>query len=392
MQMMLRRALVIFKVLFLVFAEKEQTVASAPTGVEPASVSAGVPVEIKLKGTINAGDKADFSADCAGKIPATALTQGTDAITVFTVKNTGKDQKLCYAAAGGEVQAVAGIALIAVDPTLATQVESITPKTATGGVPTKVTLTGAVAGSKAIFIPKANACKSAKPNVDLDDKGIGTFNVDGPQGQYKLCYQAPGGTDSAEQVGTQIISLMVFKATSTKPDVITAISPSIITVNVPTMLTLSGAAAGDTAIFVNAATGDCAKVTPEKDVGAGHAMFTIPSTGTYTLCYKVPGASDSVAQAAATLTVKAPGVTKQMINQWQSKNGELDCTALSQVANCAVSSKGECNTTFMIKSGIGYKCAWDEEVWPPACAPKSLTDSISICKTGSCGGAPSQCW
>lgn len=387
--MMSRRALFVF---YLAFAEQGQTVASAPTGVEPASVSAGVPVEIKLKGAVNAGDKADFFADCAGKIPATALTQGTDAVTVFIVKNTGQNLKLCYAAAGGEVQALAGIALIAVDPTPATKVESITPKTVTGGVPTKVTLTGAVAGSKAIFVPKANACKSAKPNVDLDDKGIGTFNIDGAQGQYKLCYQAPGGSDSAEQVGNQIISLMVFKATSTKTDVVTALSPSIITVNVPTMLTLTGAAAGDKAIFVNAATGDCAKVTPEKDVGAGHSLFTIPSTGTYQLCYKVPGASDSVAQAAATLTVKAPGVTKEMINQWQSKNGELDCTVLGQVAFCAVSSKAECDTTFMIKSGIGYKCAWNEKVWPPACAPKSMTDTAAVCKTGSCGGAPQQCW
>lgn len=385
---MLRLVLLVFHVLYDAFAEQAPTI----TGVEPTSVSAGVPVEIKLKGTVSAGDKAGFFADCAGKTPATALTAGTDAVTTFTVKNTGKDLKLCFAEDGGDVQAIAGITVTAVDPTPATKVESIMPKSVTAGIATQITLAGAVAGSKAIFVPQANGCKSAKPNVDLDEKGAGAFNIDGAQGKYKLCYQAPGGSDSVEQVGSLPISLMVWKATSTETDVITSISPDIIIVNVPTMLTLEGAAAGDKAAFVNAATGDCAKVTPEKDVGAGHAMFTIPSTGTYTLCYKVPGASDSVAQAAATLTVKAPGVTQQMVNRWQSKNGELDCTALSQVAFCGVSSKDDCDTTFMIKSGIGYKCAWNEQLWPPACTTKSLSDSSSVCKTGSCGGAPSQCW
>ena len=56
-------------------------------------------------------------------------------------------------------------------------------------------------------------------------------------------------------------------------------SPRVVTVNVPTVLSLSGAGPGDMAVFVAAASADCAAVTPTKDVGAGHAMFTITATG-----------------------------------------------------------------------------------------------------------------
>ena len=86
-----------------------------------------------------------------------------------------------------------------------------------------------------------------------------------------------------------------------------------------------------TQVFVHSASSDCAAVTPEKDVGAGHAMFTITTAGRssfqvfdilglgsgsvcnglpgeYTLCYRSAGAQDSVAQNGEGVKLQARAV------------------------------------------------------------------------------------
>ena len=75
---------------------------------------------------------------------------------------------------------------------------------------------------------------------------------------------------------------------------------------------------------MHSASSDCAAISPEKDVGAGHAMFTITTAGQgmfpshasldmghrclrgdYTLCYRSAGAQDSVAQSGDGVKLKA---------------------------------------------------------------------------------------
>lgn len=166
----------------------------------------------------------------------------------------------------------------------------------------------------------------------------------------------------------------------------------MITVNVPTVISLTGSGPGDRAVFVHSDSSDCAAATPDKDMGAGHAMFTITKTGEYTLCYRVTGAKDSVAQSGdgVKLQVKAPGVTKEMVGRWQSKDGKLDCSSMDYVPFCGVSLEEKCGQTYTVQSGIGYKCNWNEAVWPPKCAVQSFTDPAKICISGKC--ANDACW
>merc|ERR1719263_2465343 len=108
---------------------------------------------------------------------------------------------------------------------------------------------------------------------------------------------------------------------------------------------------------------------PEKDMGAGHAMFTITSSGTFKLCYRVPGASDSVEQINQTIEVRPPGVSKEMTDRWPrfiQKDGNLDCSNMTQVPFCARGTIDDCASTFSVDHGIGYKCSWDADLWPPA--------------------------
>ncbi|CAE7539385.1 SHM4 [Symbiodinium natans] len=194
------------------------------------------------------------------------------------------------------------------------------------------------------------------------------------------------------QDGDKVFIRKAAEPAKTSEERVKGISPSLITVNVPTVVSFTGAKPGDKAVFVHSASSDCAAVTPEKDVGAGHAMFTITTAGEYTLCYRSAGSQDSVAQTeeGVKLQVKAPGVTKEMVGRWQSKEGQLDCTSLSYVPYCGVSQEEKCSRTYMVQSGIGYKCSWNLQAWPPKCAVESSTDAAKICMSGRC--ANDACW
>eukprot|EP00930_Biecheleria_cincta_P019036 TRINITY_DN14648_c0_g1_i1.p1 TRINITY_DN14648_c0_g1~~TRINITY_DN14648_c0_g1_i1.p1 ORF type:complete len:129 (+),score=21.51 TRINITY_DN14648_c0_g1_i1:89-475(+) len=89
--------------------------------------------------------------------------------------------------------------------------------------------------------------------------------------------------------------------------------------------------------------------------------------------------------------VPAVGLTDGGI--WKGKDGEVDCTNMKLLPYCSLRGITDCDGTYQINSGIGYKCFWDTKVWPPACAayPSTTTPSL-ICKKDTCGGAPSYCW
>ncbi|CAJ1444573.1 unnamed protein product, partial [Effrenium voratum] len=312
-----------------------------------------------------------------------------------TLEKEAKGLKLCLKpAAGGAIAEQAGVTLDVLAATAGSVVKSSSRGSITKGVTTAITLKGGEANGKALFVPVDQACKEASPRVVLDGSSRGMFTVPstGKTGDYKLCYQAPGGSDSVEQsAGGSVIKLEVLEVTTTSQDTVTEISPSLITVNVATVLNFAGAGPGDKAVFVHASS-DCAAVTPDKDVGAGHAMFTITTPGDYTLCYRVAGAADSVAQNGdgVQLQVKAPGVTKEMVGRWQSKEGQLDCTTFDYVPYCGVSLEEKCRKTYTVQSGIGYKCSWNFNVWPPKCMVRSYTNAKKICMSGKC--ANDACW
>eukprot|EP00438_Fugacium_kawagutii_P014151 Skav213264 [mRNA] locus=scaffold2944:10009:12637:+ [translate_table: standard] len=167
---------------------------------------------------------------------------------------------------------------------------------------------------------------------------------------------------------------------------------SSITKGVTTAITLKGASALGKAIFIPTDKA-CSDATPKVVLDeTGRGLFTIPSSGDYTLCYRVAGAKDSVAQSGdgVKLQVKAPGVTKEMVGRWQSKDGKLDCSSMDYVPFCGVSLEEKCGQTYTVQSGIGYKCNWNDAVWPPKCAVQSSTDSSKICMSGKC--ANDACW
>jgi len=286
-------------------------------------------------------------------------------------------------------------------------IASISPKVATQGLKKTITLTAAdgssLAGGKAVFIPKLEGCKQASPNVDINEKGEGEFTIGTPPGEYKLCFRSAAATqlESVEQVASDnfgSIVLDLLEATSTAPTKIKGIFPPVITVNVPTMIAFQGATAGDKAVFVNAKTNDCRAVDPDKDVGADHNTFTITSSGDYILCYKVPGAHDSIKQEAIELKVRAPGVSEAMTRRWErfiTKPANLDCARLSEIVHCGQTQKADCENRFVIEQAVGYRCMWDEQLWPPACVVDTDTnDAEKICKQGSCGKHKSidKCW
>eukprot|EP00930_Biecheleria_cincta_P072812 TRINITY_DN6015_c0_g1_i1.p1 TRINITY_DN6015_c0_g1~~TRINITY_DN6015_c0_g1_i1.p1 ORF type:complete len:310 (+),score=53.40 TRINITY_DN6015_c0_g1_i1:161-1090(+) len=272
-------------------------------------------------------------------------------------------------------------------------VQSILPKVAVQGRATVITLEGAPENSLAVFVPSTFACKAATPAVTITG-GKGNFTIAGDPGEYKLCLQAPNRRDSVEQVPAKgRVILKVIPAATTGTDAIESIIPNLVTVNVPTMLTFKGAKRGDKVRFVNANTSSCELGgEPNRLVPLQHGLFVFDKPGEYLLCYRVLGAVDSI-QQQVTVRAKMPGVTRDMVYRWQSKNGTVDCAGLTQVANCGISRKEACPKTYQIVSGYGLRCSWDEAEFPGVCkADVSTTDASKVCKKNSCNGKPNQCW
>lgn len=363
-------------------------------GISPSSISAGKATQITFTGA-REGDKMYFTKDeCSSVTDAGAVVVGKGGKATVAIEKEGEGYRLCVKSVeGGAIAEQAGVALNVIAATSDSVIESASRNSVTKGVTTAITLKGASSSAKAVFIPVDQAYSDATPKVVLDDAGRGLFTIPstGKSGDYKLCYQSPQGSDSVEQKASDgVVKIQVLDTTTTSQDAVRGIWPRIVTVNVATVIDISGSGPGDRAVFVHSASSDCAAVTPVQDVGAGHAMFTLTNTGDYILCYRVAGAKDSVAQSGVKLEVKPPGVTKDMVGRWQRKDGKLDCTTLDYVPFCGVSLEEKCGRTYYVQSGIGYKCKWDEDVWPPRCTAQSSSDPSAICMSGKC--ANDACW
>jgi len=283
--------------------------------------------------------------------------------------------------------------------TPASTVASIKPATAANGRAKSIVLSdvdGApVKGGKAVFIPSSGGCNAATPDTAIGDDGKGTFTIAGQPGSYKLCYQAPGQTDSIEQTPVSgTLSLTLVQATTVSVEHVTEMHPMTITVNVQTDIKFPEAGPGDLAYFVNTATADCTKQVPPTQVGLKHNLFRITSTGTYALCYRTPGAPEAVAQANVSLKVIPQGVKEVMVNQWVRKDGAVDCTSLKLVSHCGFTPlQTECENAYFVDGGKGYRCFWETSGFPDSCQGDITTlDASKICKAETCGGSPSICW
>jgi len=365
----------------------------------PTSLTVNTETVINFLG-VNDGDQIEFTqGSCPSEINPSS-TVGPSA-TVRNSRATLKlsstvEYKLCLEShKGGVPIEQSGVTLKVVSSTPSTAITSITRSKLARGRPASIRLNGAKSGSKAYLIPSVRDCSSETPDVMLDANLQGTFVIPSfwPIGQYQLCYQQPHGSDSIKQTNAGV-QLLVTEWPTTEAQLISSIEPTEITVNVSTVIKFDGASPGDTADFINDDDGECRQITPRRDVGSGQAMFTFTSTGSHTLCYRVYGAAvwDSVAQTSSgtKLKVRSPGLSVAMMNRWQSKNGNVDCNALSYVAYCGAADESECPNSYMVKSGIGYTCSWESSRWPPRCETKDASDQNSICKSGTC--ANSACW
>jgi len=370
------------------------------TEISPVSITAGLPARIILYGDTLDGEVAGFFPDCKNATPTTRVTTGTNEYTVFTVDVVAKNLRLCYlkkdASAAIEVPRVS---LSTVKPTEPSRVAAFGPDSVTRGRNITINLTSSTSnfslvGGKAVFIPVDEKCRSVMPTTTLKSNGTGVFSILGIPGDYKLCYQDPGGSDSIEQ--PQAGLLQVDPAASTPPDLIESIFPTSTSVNALTTIYFKNANQGDKAYFVNSVTGRCNSSSNGKDVSMGHNQFLMPSTGTYTLCYKMADIYQAVAQEKVSLTVKY-GITPDMLDKWPNfyrKEGTVTCSELKQFAFCAAASIDVCEKSFTVLSGVGYRCKWYTEsaAGPPYCDTANVQDKRNICIKNSCGGKPEQCW
>jgi len=183
-----------------------------------------------------------------------------------------------------------------------TTITAISPTSVTTNTATSIILTGTVAANDLLIW--ATDCSNAIPNVDPNDgtNKATVYTVTGlyNYGWYKLCYRKAGESDSVEQTG---IKLTVVAATAA--NTITAISPAEITSASATSITLTGTvAANDLLIWAP----NCSSAIPNVDPTDGtnkSTSYTVTGAGTYKLCYRKAGGSDSVEQTGITLTVVA---------------------------------------------------------------------------------------
>mmetsp|Transcript_8080 Transcript_8080/g.17064 ORF Transcript_8080/g.17064 Transcript_8080/m.17064 type:complete len:454 (-) Transcript_8080:109-1470(-) len=186
--------------------------------------------------------------------------------------------------------------------TSATKV-TISPSSISASTNTAVTFTGGLATDEYTW-SAANAadCSGvADPSTALgsNDEAV-TVNL--AAGTYKLCFQTNGETDSVSQTNGVLTVVAATSATA-----ISGISPSTVTVNVATSVTLTGSANGDKYDWSAAGASNCNSITPSTAIDATDKVVSvsISTTGTYKLCYRASGGSDSVAQTNGDLTIAA---------------------------------------------------------------------------------------
>jgi len=200
--------------------------------------------------------------------------------------------------------------------TSATVITGLSPTSMTISTQTDVTLTssgnGMASGDKIGFIASGGSCTAADANIAITFgtsgsstvtvPATGTGSISATGTGYITCYQSNGQTDGVAQTSQTMDFIAATGAT-----VITAISPTSATSGTGTSITLTGTiAAGDLIIWATSCTGAVPNVDPTDGTNAA-TSFTVTGAGTYKLCLRVSGGSDSVEQTGITLTVSAAG-------------------------------------------------------------------------------------
>lgn len=273
--------------------------------IAPASISAGFDTTVQLRGS-RVGDSYTLSAagaaDCSGATPDKVLNDAS-AFVIITVPTAGTYQ-LCYQGAG-LIDSVAQTSsvLTVVAATSATAVTA-SPTSIPEGTPTSVTLTGvAVNGLYSLSAPGALNCSAVVPSTSITSANeVVTLTVYTGPGTYQLCYRDPGGSDSQEQTNS-VLTL----TPATWPIAITT-SPSSMSATVATSVTFTGSANGDLYKLSAAGASDCTGVIPDTALTSVDevVVLTVPAPGTYKLCYRRAGRTDSVSQDNGVITVVAP--------------------------------------------------------------------------------------
>jgi len=224
-------------------------------------------------------------------VPEVDITDGVN-VTASFVLAVGT-YKLCYRANGAS-DSVEQIGIVLTVATNAWTIAGILPTSIPHMVATPVTLLGPVVAGD--LMAWAADCSKATPSIDpTDGTGVNT-SVMLAAGSYKLCFWSAGASSAVEQLGVTL-------SVTTNPATITGISPTTISPNEAMPVALIGTvAAGDLVVWAS----DCSAATPSVDPVDGinnRTVFTL-LTGTYQLCYRANGASDSVAQIGVTLSVR----------------------------------------------------------------------------------------
>eukprot|EP00931_Biecheleriopsis_adriatica_P032297 TRINITY_DN18863_c0_g1_i1.p1 TRINITY_DN18863_c0_g1~~TRINITY_DN18863_c0_g1_i1.p1 ORF type:complete len:202 (+),score=30.62 TRINITY_DN18863_c0_g1_i1:88-693(+) len=92
--------------------------------------------------------------------------------------------------------------------------------------------------------------------------------------------------------------------------------------------------------------------------------------------------------------LRLPSPTKREIQKYRFK--QASCANGRFVVHCGVQGIDSCSGSFEVKSGVGYQCIWDTDIWPPFCKAYRSRSSTIVCLEGTCGattpGSPDKCW
>ncbi|CAJ1328594.1 unnamed protein product [Effrenium voratum] len=370
------------------------------------------------------GDRVEFAESCNDMTEPDEVLNGEGKRAMWYAGEALDGVKLCYKpdasdAVPGYVATVAeqeNILLYIKKVTLKNVITSFSPKTVAGNTENTMYFWGKwqvfegqpQAGGKICFAQEVTGCtpcfSGVRPAFDIT---VTDEVVPGPLGKISyrpdgvshdlneiVCYQAPNSCQWVRQTDKVLEVINGEVPPATAPNTVSSIWPAAVNINVMTSLTFKGAAPGDKAIFVSAEGGaNCDNVRPDKEVGFGEGLFSFSKLGVYHLCYRATGAHDSVAQMGFNLTVRSPGVSKDMIRPFEEKGGISDCSALQMVPHCSMMNQDLCESSYVIYRGTGYKCSWNKEIWPPACdLDKAKAPQSDICQPSKCPGSPSLCW
>jgi hypothetical protein len=218
--------------------------------------------------------------------------------------------KLCYRdSLGSDSVEQFDIKLSAIPQTAPGTIVAIHPTSISAEAITEVVFNGTVSVGDHYQFAKACTPNTATKLVPVLSETKGTHPTNmvtiPSAGFYKLCYQRAGGQDVIEQVG---ITLSVVPKTTDNR--IAHIKPVAIQAGTPTDITLFGSVfTGDTFKFAS----ECKNEVPDVMPGVGSnpvTKYSIDGHGTYKLCYRSSGGSDSVEQQGITLEVTpAPAST-----------------------------------------------------------------------------------